>query len=168
MRKNHRIFTEWILLAAFIIVPVIYILVGIIGSISELKTWNSDHEDDSYNENCFSYDDYMEYGDSMYDIGKEYGYEKGKEEGYKEGIESGYETGYEDGSMSDDAVFFAEEEATRYARENSDWHPEEAIEIIDAYQNGDPFYEDNSPPSEQDYVDAVDSIVAFYEYFYCR
>ena len=74
MRKNHRIFTEWILLAAFIIVPVIYILVGIIGSISELKTWNSDHEDDSYNENCFSYDDYMEYGDSMYDIGKEYGF----------------------------------------------------------------------------------------------
>lgn len=168
MRKNHRIFTEWILIAAFIIVPVIYILVGIIGSISELKTWNSDHEDDSYNENCFSYDDYMEYGDSMYDIGKEYGYEKGKEEGYEEGIESGYETGYEDGAMSDDAISFSEEEATWYAREKSGWSPEEAMAIIYAYKNGEPLYEDDSPPSENDYLDAVDTLVYFFEYFYCR
>lgn len=152
MRKNHRIFTEWILLAAFIIVPVIYILVGIIGSISELKTWNSDHEDDSYNENCFSYDDYMEYGDSMYDIGKE----------------DGYETGYKDGAMSDDAISFSEEEATWYAREKSGWSPEEAMAIIYAYKNGDPFYEDDSPPSENDYLDAVDTLVYFFEYFYCR
>lgn len=87
------------------------------------------------------------------------GYDTGYEEGYDEGYFYGYEDGYEE-------VAWVKEEAIFHAKENGGWHPEEACVIIEAYRNKDPFYEDGSAPSKQDYDDAVNSLISFFEFFY--
>lgn len=97
--------------------------------------------------------------ESDYDEGYEYGYEYGYERGY----ESGFEDGYSEGQMDGSAI---EYEGIYYAVDNSGWSPEEAMIIIDAYQNGKPFWGDGSLPSHKDYLDAINSLIYFYDYFY--
>lgn len=94
-------------------------------------------------------------------------YDKRFESGYDAGWEDGYSVGYDSwfDHPVDPAKYF-EDEAVQYAAKNSGWHPEEAWSIIEAYHNSDPFWEDGSPPSKQDYYDAIDSMIYFYEYFY--
>lgn len=93
------------------------------------------------------------------------GYNKGYNDGYDAGYDEGSFYGYEDGRNE---IEWAEEEAIFYAKENGGWHPEEAWMIIEAYRNKEPFYSDGSIPSEQDYNDAVNSLIYFFEYFYSK
>ena len=96
------------------------------------------------------------------------------EDEFQDGYEAGYEDGYDDGSVEgwinniEDPGRYFKEEAVHYASEHSEWHPEEAWYIIEAYHNNEPFYENGSPPSKQDYLNAIDSLIYFYEYFYGR
>lgn len=101
--------------------------------------------------------------EAIYQEGYDAGYEEGRWEGYDEGYFYGYEDGYDDGC---EEVARAEEEAIFYAKEKGGWHPEEAWMVIEAYRNKEAFYEDGSPPSKQDYDDAVNSLISFYEFFY--
>lgn len=102
-----------------------------------------------------------------YDAGYEEGLSVGQENGYDEGYNEGYNNGYEIGRDERyDFGWYFEEKAIDYVREHNQWHPEEALMIIEAYQNNEPFYQDGSPPSEHDYNDAIESLMLFYDYFY--
>ena len=89
-------------------------------------------------------------------------------DGYDIGYDDGYDEGSDDGWVDniDEIGWFFEEEAVHYAREHSEWHPEEAMGIIEAYQNREPLY-DNAIPNEEEYLEAIESLYRFYEYFYC-
>ena len=76
----------------------------------------------------------------------------------------GYDIGYSDGQMD---VEWLEYEAIHYARQYSEWSPEEAVSIIRAYQNNDPFWRDGSSPRNEEYLDAIESLIYFYDYFFC-
>lgn len=114
-------------------------------------------------------------------------YEEGYEDGYSDAefeveylmeaecqgwYDMGYSDGYYEGSNDgwvdnlEEIGRFFEEDAVDFVREHCQWHPEEAVCIIEAYRNNEPFYENGSPPSRQDYLDAIDSLIYFYEYFY--
>lgn len=116
--------------------------------------------------------------DDGYDDGYMSGYKDGKSEidsdslddardaGFSEGYDFGYEEGYWDKSndLSDDIRdVFSDAEA--YASKNSEWCPEEARSIVDAYLNNEPLY-DNQVPSKAEYQEAVEILWRFYEYFY--
>lgn len=106
-----------------------------------------------------------------------------KQKTYEEGYNDGYEDGYIDASneLSDygfdmyqegydeaygDFVYgIIEDEAVHYAVEHGGWHPEEAMCIIDAYENGEMAFGSMSV-SEEDYKEAVKSLYFYYEYFY--
>lgn len=110
-----------------------------------------------------------------YEDGYEEGYADGYGEGFYEGRSEGYDEGYDHGYdyaqydiSIDDILAEAEHEASRYASRHGNWHPEEAWEIIEAYRNYQPFYQDGSMPTHQDYQDAINSLIYFYEYFYGR
>ena len=101
-------------------------------------------------------------------------YQDGYDKGYDSGFDEGYNYGREDDAFFNrddnmaEIAYDLEYEAVHYAVEQGGWHPEEACMIIEAYQNNEPFYKNGSPPSEQDYLDAIDSLIYFYEYFYCN
>ena len=108
------------------------------------------------------------------------------EEGYEDGRSAGYDSGYEDGVAhsriewedvamdnwmdSDDLIaeigMYIEDEATYYACDRNDWSPEDALAIIDDYFAETPQYFDTRP-TDQEYKEAVYTLVSFYEYFYC-
>lgn len=109
----------------------------------------------------------------------EVGYEEGYNDGYsdakydleyliEEKFSDGYDIGYDDGQSDawDELGADYEYEAIHYARKNSGWSPEEAWGLIESYQNNEPFYQDGSSPSEQDYLNAIESLIYFYDYFY--
>ena len=87
-------------------------------------------------------------GDSI-DV-SEYGYEM---------YEAGYDEAYGD---FEDIIQY---KAIKYARNFSEWHPEEAMCIIDAYESGD-FYYGSATITEEDYKEAVASLYHYYAYFY--
>lgn len=89
-----------------------------------------------------------------YDIGYDDGYDDGSDEGWMDNIQG--------------PGRYLEDEAVHYAAWNSGMHPEDAWCIIEAYQNHQPYYDNGSMPSYQDYLDAIDSLIYFYEYFYGR
>ncbi len=100
--------------------------------------------------------------DSEYSIDLDVAYDAGWDAGFDEGRAEGYYDGYKSGrSLIDAAV----EEAVHYT---NGWHPEEAMMVIDCYENGEAFYEDGTPPSKEDYKEAIMSLYQFYEYFYNR
>lgn len=91
-------------------------------------------------------------------------HESSYDEAYQEGFEEGYSFAleYEIDDYQDDINYYeyVKEAATEYACDNSYWHPEEAVWVIEEYRNGSSDY------TKQDYVNAIDSLIAFYEYFY--
>lgn len=93
------------------------------------------------------------------------------EEKYLDRYDTGYDNGYWDGYLEAEEEYsyygWLEDEAIHYAREYSEWSPEEAMELIEAYQNNKHFWQDGSPPSHEEYLDAIESLIRFYEYFYC-
>lgn len=115
--------------------------------------------------------------ESQYTKGYDVGYNKGYDEGvvsisrdneynYMRGYDDGYKNGFEEASAypPDTTIRQIERDATQYAMHNSEWHPEEAWCIIDAYQNGGTY--EGRQPSHRDYLDAIDTMICFYEYFY--
>lgn len=108
---------------------------------------------------CFLSACSMETYDDGYEDGYSDGYSDAEDEEFFDGYDIGYDDGKRDGS-------WLEEDAIDYVREHSDWHPEEAVEVIEAYQNNEPFWRDGSPPSYEEYLDAIDSLIYFYDYFY--
>ncbi len=116
------------------------------------------------------------------------GYNAGYEDGYSDGYSDaevemeylldeefldGYDWGYDDGYWEaekeySDYGWLLEYEAMHYAREQTGWNPEEAWMIIEAYQNNEPFYVDGSCPSEKDYLDAIETLIYFYDYFFSK
>ena len=116
---------------------------------------------------------YDEGFDDGYDAGYEIGYQQGSEESYseyelEESFDAGYDYAIENCLYEDEIIWRIEEDAVHFARHNSEWHPEEALVIIESYQNNEPFNEDGSPPSWEDYTAAIQTLVSFYEYFYCQ
>ena len=72
---------------------------------------------------------------------------------------NGYDEAYRDFA---DTVF--SDYAIWYAREFSEYHPEEAMCIIDCYERGER-YCGQLPITEEDYKDAIESLYRYYEYF---
>ena len=98
-------------------------------------------------------------------------YEDGYNDGYSDAefemedrLQDWYDFGYDEGQMDGHLL---EEEAIEYVREHCDFHPEEAMEVIEAYHDNKPFWGDDSPPSHEEYLEAIESLYLFYEYFYC-
>ena len=89
------------------------------------------------------------------------------EEEFLDGYDIGYDDGYRKAEEEYDDYGWLEHEAIHYARKYSEWSPEEAMSVIEAYQNKEPFWQDGSPPSHDEYLDAIESLFRFYEYFYC-
>ena len=89
-----------------------------------------------------------------------YDYDSEWDEGYDEGYSDGYDDGF-------DHIWIAVYEAEHYAGEQGGWHPEEAMMIIDCYENGEAFWENGAPPSKEEYKEAIQSLYSFYQYFYC-
>ena len=89
------------------------------------------------------------------------------EEEFLDGYDIGYDDGYWEAEHEYNYYGWLEDEAVHYARKYSEWSPEEAMWVIEAYQNKEPFWQDGSPPSHEEYLDAIESLIRFYEYFYC-
>lgn len=66
-----------------------------------------------------------------------------------------------------DVALMLEENAIHYVREACEWHPEEALCIIQAYERGEKYY-GSYPITAEDYQEAIHSICRFYNYFYER
>lgn len=100
-----------------------------------------------------------------YNIGRDVGFDYGYDEGYYEGFDSGYDEGYYDCKHDiekdfDSIIFnFLEAGCHTVAKEN-EWHPEEALIIIDEY-NQDP-----SSVTREEYLSAVETLCNYFEYFY--
>lgn len=100
-------------------------------------------------------------------------YKIGYEEGYSDGLNAHSEDSYSD---FDADAYWAEykvyaanhfgHEAESYASIESEWHPEEALMIIECYENNEYSEECGSVPTKQDFLDAVYSLMCFYDYFY--
>lgn len=132
-----------------ITVYVVLIVFSVVTTISDFRKPKDIEYDDSYIE---GYDDgYSEGYDEGLSIGRDYGYEEGIDDGWIDNIE--------------EPANYLEYEAVHYAIDHGGLHPEEAWMLIEAYQNNEPFYEDGSSPSEQDYIAAIDSLIYFYDYF---
>lgn len=90
-------------------------------------------------------------------------YDSGYNDGLSIGREIGYDEGYADGYNT---ISLSRSDAENYACENSPYHPEDAVRIIDAFESNEPFWNDGKIPSQQDYIDAVHSLYYFYEYYF--
>ena len=104
-------------------------------------------------------DDGMEYKDPnlyRYDDYYEDSEDNSYETGYLEGFYEGYDQGFNE-------IENAVEEAIDYAEY---FHPEEAMWIIEMYQTKVSYYPDGSLPTKEEYRQAIDSLIDFYEYFY--
>lgn len=96
------------------------------------------------------------------------------DEAYEKGYNNGYDDGYFDGISGSDmsvheilnseAFSIIREEAELYASDAYDWHPEEACEIILCYLNQEKFID--AVPTKDEYMEAVGTLIAFYDFFY--
>ena len=87
-------------------------------------------------------------------------------EGYEDGRDSGYDEGYAEGYAEAQSHFYETVNyyAVHYAREHSKWHPEEAMCIIEAYENGVSY--GSTTVTETEYKEAVESLYHYSQYFY--
>lgn len=99
-------------------------------------------------------DGYSDAGIEKYDYGDDM---------YSRGVDDGYDEAYDE--VYDYFVNIIEHDAVHYAKEKGGWHPEEAMCIIDAYENGTLAF-GSMPITEEDYKEAVKSLYFYYEYFY--
>ena len=139
----------------FIAIAALFTLVICLLSCSYEGTYDegySEGYDDGYSDAKFEMEYLIEEYSDRYDIGYDDGYWEGSREGWIDHLE-------EPGR-------YFEDEAVHYARKYSEWHPEEAWMIIEAYHNNEPLPEESAVPSEQDYLEAIDSLIYFYDYFY--
>lgn len=112
--------------------------------------------------------------DEGYDAGYEQGYSAGKSDGYFVGYDEArseyeinpddeYFSGFSDTSI--EIIQNVDANAIDYARENSEWSPEEALWNVDMYLNNKPdvggYY-----CSEEEFYESVVTLSRYYEYFY--
>lgn len=112
---------------------------------------------DGYDEGYFDALDVMQH---ELELEYEHGYEKGYSNGYEEYMKYGWLE-----NIDTFGNYFGRE-AEHYASRAGEWHPEEAVVIIEGYRNGTFVEVCKSVPTYQNYLDAVDSLVCFYDYFY--
>lgn len=86
------------------------------------------------------------------------------EEEFQAGYDIGYDVGYYEAEKEYSYYGWLEDEAIHYARKYSEWSPEEAMWVIESYQSKKPI--DGTLPSYEEYLDAIESLYRFYEYFY--
>lgn len=96
------------------------------------------------------------------------------DDAYEKGYDNGYDDGYIDGKSGSDmsvheilnseAFTIIREEAELYAVEQSEWHPEEACEIIICYLEGEKFID--AVPTKTEFLEAIGTLIAFYDFFY--
>lgn len=111
-----------------------------------------------------------------YEEGYNDGYGEGYDEGYsdasweyEDNYSNGYEYGYDDGYRHSSSEYSHEfeamlEMAKDYAWEQSGCSVMEALDIIGVYHDQDnPLYSDIQI-SEEEYLQAIDSLIYFYEY----
>ena len=91
---------------------------------------------------------------------------------FSEGYDDGYTRGYDDG-LSRGKLEYKKivnnivSDAEHHAVIIGGMHPEEAWDIIDSYVNKKQMI-GGGYPSYDDYIGAIDSMIAFYEYFYSK
>lgn len=78
-------------------------------------------------------------------------------------LEEIYLEGYSDGFAG---IASSRTDAEYYAMDRSEFSPEEAMMIIDAYESNSPFWRNGDPPSYQDYANAARTLYHFYEYYF--
>lgn len=132
----------------------------------------------------YTQDDLEEARQAGYDDGYEAAelefYDSRYSNGYDAGYSAGYETGLADGaqteitywveswredpdimdSAADELHYFANEYAHRY----SGWCPEDAVDCIREFQDED--WPSDCPFEYPDFVDSIESLILFFEYFY--
>lgn len=112
----------------------------------------------------YDWSDYREGHENGYSEGYEQGYKWGYDDGYRYGKEDGFTEGYDEAKSEYGDYESLEMDAVDFVRKHSEWHPEEAIYIIEAYRNGGDYC--GYVPTKEDYDDAIESLSKFYEYFY--
>lgn len=96
----------------------------------------------------------------------EYDYYTGYEDGYERACEEiREEVSKELSVFLPDFLNEIEHEATDFACEASDCHPEDALCIIEDYVNQRAVH-CNRVPTYSEFLDAVNSLMSFYDYFY--
>lgn len=88
-----------------------------------------------------------------------FNYEEVFDDGFDEGFIEGYYSGFYE-------IYNSVHEAEHYASDKGGWHPEEAVAVIEMYLTKVSYYPDGSIPTEEEYLNAINSLIAFYEYFY--
>lgn len=87
------------------------------------------------------------------------GFSKGHDAAYKEARSYYFDEG------SEEIICEELDAAARFVREDAEWHPEEAWEIITRWRSGQRKY-GNLVLTEEIYEEAIVSLCRFYEYFY--
>lgn len=106
----------------------------------EYKDPNLYRYDNEYEEESFSWED---------------GYEAGYDEGFYDGCNAGF-----------DEMEGIVEAAIDYVIENGGWHPgDEALPIIEMYRTKISYHPDGSLPTKEEYYEAINSLIYFYEFF---
>ena len=99
---------------------------------------------------------------------EELAYSKGEAWGYEEGFAAGYDAGFEDGCSEGldggESVWDVFSEAESYAFQTTEWSVEEASAIVSDYLYGTNY--SGFMPSQKDFIAAVETLDAFYMYFY--
>ena len=95
-------------------------------------------------------------------------YHDGYVDGYNDAISENdvykaYCEGYNDAYGRFEYVVLPD--AIDYVQKYSKWHPEEALDIIDAYESGELAF-GSMKVSEDDYKEAIKSLYLYYEYYY--
>lgn len=112
---------------------------------------------------------------SMFWVGRNYedrplSYEDGYEHGLEDAghaFEDAYEQGFEDArhAFFEENIEIALDDAYYFTAQKGYWHPEEAIRIIDIYNNPNK-YPNEELPTQEEFSEAIESLCIFYEYFY--
>lgn len=96
-------------------------------------------------------------------------YESGYNSGYSEGYDAGFDDGYEDCREKrpdiSDYIYEGATAAEHYTAEKTGMSAEDAFWILDQYLHPDPTEE---AVSWQEYMDALDAISWYYNYFYAQ
>jgi hypothetical protein len=92
---------------------------------------------------------------NVYDVGYDDGYSQGFEEGYDIGVESAMDS-------LDDYKYHFVEKSIDTITDMGYCHPDDAIEIIDAYRNNKPYYSGGGKVSKEDYNQAIDALIMYY------
>ena len=96
--------------------------------------------------------------EAAYNEGYDVGYEEGQWDGHTDGWHEGYDEGHKDACADFEEII--NYDAVFYAKEYSEFHPEEAMQIIELYESEEAII------TESEYKEAVKSLFYYSKYFY--